>query len=152
MRASRPRFTSVSLLLGTVAFSLALAPMIALRYGYDVLSRSVSGAGFLILLALAGCLWACGRRAVPTRVRRSAAAGLLLGVLWVIEIGINNVLAPPLPGRDILDDVFWAVIALGILLVAGVAAYGAGRLRAGVEAGAWAAWPAGPSPASQRCR
>jgi len=61
----------------------------------------------------------------------------------VAEISVNDFTALLLPARDIVDDVFWAVIALAILVLAAVSAYRAGRLRAAVEAGLWSGFASG---------
>jgi hypothetical protein len=63
--------------------------------------------------------------------------GLILGLLWVIEIGINNYIAPPLPARDIIDNIFWGAIALSILIFAIVRAYRSGSFLLAVEGAAW---------------
>jgi hypothetical protein len=44
--------------------------------------------------------------------------GLLIGLLWTIEIWVNNFIHPGLPYRDIFDDIIWGVIACLILCVA----------------------------------
>jgi hypothetical protein len=63
--------------------------------------------------------------------------GIILGILWVVEISINNFIAPPLPARDIVDNIFWAVIALVIFVFTTVCAYRAKRFASGMEAGIW---------------
>jgi hypothetical protein len=60
-----------------------------------------------------------------------------LGLLWVAEIAMNNVLEPALPLRDYLDDAFWAAVAVGTL--AGVAVAARGPLRVAAAA-AWGSW------------
>ena len=124
-----------------LVFSMALVPIIGLRYHYNRFSLQVCGGGFLILLILWGGLRAYSAK--PSFLVRSAdtgrsiAVGLYLGLLWVIEISINNFLSPPLPGRDIVDNLFWAGIAVGLFLFAALCAYRADHLRVGVEAGTW---------------
>jgi hypothetical protein len=102
-----------------------------------------SAAGFVILLLVSGFVWLAYRR--PIRVRRfieidldeATAVGIALGVLWLIEISINNFIAPPLPLRDIVDDVFWAIIALSILIYVTIKAYRLRSVLYAVKAGAW---------------
>lgn len=60
-----------------------------------------------------------------------------MGLLWAVEIGINNLVAPPLPERDIIDNLFWAAIAILIFLGSLTAAYRARRFRSGAIFGFW---------------
>jgi hypothetical protein len=80
--------------------------------------------------------------AVRNRVR-AIDAGLVLGLLWVVEILGNNIVAPALPGRDIFDNVVWAVISVAIASVAALTARRTRSLRAGIRAGAWAGFASG---------
>lgn len=127
----------ICLLLLVAVISAALMPVIVFTYSYDRLSAALAWGSFCLLLGLAGVLWFYGRRAgrLGAGSRADLLVGLLLGGLWAVEIGLNNFLAPPLPGRDIMDNVFWAVIALSILAWAGYRAYCQGSLRAGLAAG-----------------
>jgi hypothetical protein len=68
---------------------------------------------------------------------------VVLGLLWVIEIGINNFLAPPLPTRDIVDDIFWGVIAFSILSLALWQTYRVNSLIQGIRAGFWSGLTSG---------
>jgi hypothetical protein len=130
-----------------------LVPIIAARYSYNAQSALEALAAFLLLLATTvsvGLLCLRARRhpapASPAQdAARSAAIGfgLLVGLLWAVEIGINNFLAPPLPGRDTIDNLFWAAIAVLILLGSLSAAFRAGRFRAGVTCGAWSGLASG---------
>ena len=61
----------------------------------------------------------------------------------MVEIGINNFLAPPLPGRDIIDNLFWAAIAVLLLGGSLVAAFRARRWRSGVSFGLWSGLASG---------
>jgi hypothetical protein len=54
-----------------------------------------------------------------------------------VEIGINNISAPPQPSRDFIDNLFWAAIALGILAHATACSYAENRIGAGLSAGFW---------------
>ena len=138
---------SLAVLMAASAASLVLVPAIALRYSYSTLTAVESLVGFLTLLATASVLWTIGARALrrpdaASRVR-AIRVGLVLGLLWLAEISINNFLAPPLPARDIVDDVFWAAISIAILVLAARAAHRTGRLKAGVEAGVWSGLASG---------
>ena len=127
--------------------SLALVLAVAVTYSYSVQTVVVSLVGFLILLAAAVALWTIGLHAAggpdAANSKRSIGVGLLLGLLWAVEILVNNVLAPPLPARDIVDDVLWAAIALAIVVFAAISAYRTGRFRVGLEAGAWTGFASG---------
>ncbi len=118
-----------------------LVPVIAYTYGYSLTTTLEAGAGFLILLGLTWFLIARSQRtyirAQATPILWAVPVGIGAGLLWVIEIGINNFLAPPLPARDIIDNIFWAVIALIILAIAFFSPYMGNRTLDGVTAGAW---------------
>jgi hypothetical protein len=141
------RLLPLSVLLMVTVFSLVLVPVIAIRYSYDNLSLAASAIGFVIVLTVAACVWFVGRRMShcgnPTVINRSIWLGLLLGLLWVIEISINNFIAPPLPMRDIIDNSFWALIALGIFAVTLIATYQSGRILEGIIVGMWSGLASG---------
>jgi|WetSurMetagenome_2_1015567.scaffolds.fasta_scaffold02033_4 hypothetical protein len=63
--------------------------------------------------------------------------GLYIGLLWTIEISINNFIRPGLPQRDIIDNAFWAVIALMILIRTFLESYKSGRFDSGFKTGFW---------------
>jgi amino acid transporter len=121
------RTTLYSLLIALSILGMLLVSIVALRYSYNSLSAIESVAGFLVLGAAAGSLWLYRKR-TSQRAHSSERNGLLLfgmalGLLWVIEISINNFIAPPLPARDIIDNTFWAVIAASILVASIIHAY-----------------------------
>ena len=137
----------LTILIVLAAIGLLLVAMVAALYSYDSLTGLESGGGFLLLLAAAVALWLFRRRAVrrkdSTPDGRAILIGLVLGLLWAIEIGINNFIAPPLPARDIIDNLFWAAIALAILALALWRARQTGSLLRAVEAGAWSGFASG---------
>ncbi len=141
------RHRPVYALLGVLLLSAILIPVIALTYTYDAFSLEAAGAGFAVVLAALAAAWlitrAARRAETPAALDKTTRLGLLLGLLWMIEIGVNNALAPPQPARDLTDDVFWALVALGILIVSVGAAYRSGRLKDGVAAGAWSGFVSG---------
>lgn len=130
-----------------------LVPVIALKYSYNATTAVESAAAFLLLLGTtAGLGFSWLRQAHPPLpagaaqgAGRSAATGfgLLVGMLWAVEIGINNFIAPPLPARDTIDNLLWAAIAGLILLGSLVAAFRAGRFQAGVAFGGWSGLASG---------
>lgn len=141
------RHQPVYILLCTLLLSAILVPVIALSYTYDTFSLTASGVGFAVLLAAFGATWlitrATRREDAPTALDKITLLGLVLGLVWVIEIGVNNVVAPPLPARDVIDNLFWALIALVILVASVMAAYRSGRLGPGIGAGTWSGFVSG---------
>jgi len=137
----------LSLLSVISAICAALVGVVALVHSYSTWSAVESGVGLAILLAVAGFLWHNGRRASrrtnPQTLQRAIVLGVLLGFLWVVEISINNFLAPPLPARDIVDDIFWAAIGTSILGYAFIHAYHTDSLVRGIEVGTWSGFVSG---------
>jgi hypothetical protein len=131
----------LSALLIASSISAALVPIIAVQYSYTTTTLALSVAGFVILLVVAGFVWRVGRQPgqpATLLVRHQASMlGLLLGLLWIVEISINNFIAPPLPARDLIDDSFWGLIALSIFVFALSSAYHLDSIRAGIAAGIW---------------
>lgn len=138
---------NLTILLGVTLLSILWVLIIVLQYSYSSLTLMVSGIGLLLLVASAAFLWFYRQRTKRTGssaiVSSALAVGLGLGLLWVIEISMNNFLAPPLPARDIADDIFWALIALGILCNVIVSAYRTGRIRDGIQFGIWSGYVSG---------
>jgi hypothetical protein len=153
VRVGRPfargltRHWPVYILLGILLLSAVLISVIALDYTYDAFSLKAGGAALAVVLAALGAAWLLTRTArreeTPAALDKTTRLGLVLGLFWTVEIGANNVLAPPQPGRDTMDNIFWALIALGILIVSIVASYSSGRLRDGLAAGAWSGFVSG---------
>lgn len=141
------RHQAVYILLCTLLLSAILVPAIALNYGYDASSRIAAGLGFAVLLAVLGATWLITRTTrqgeARTALDKITLLGLVLGLVWVIEITFNNALVPPLPARDIIDNVFWALIAMGIVIASAAAAYRSGRLSHGIAVGTWSGFVSG---------
>jgi hypothetical protein len=119
--------------------STAFSAVIGLIYSYRTASGIESAVGLVILLATTGALWLYRHSAQPASdpaLNHLLWLGLILGVLWMVEIGINNLLAPPLPVRDVVDNIFWVVIALAPLTLAILRGYQANSIVRGLEAGA----------------
>lgn len=118
-----------------------LIGIVAFRYSYSSSSAIESGAGLIVLLALTASLGLYRNR--PSRHMNSAERngvlcfGMILGLLWIVEISINNFIAPPLPARDMVDNIFWAIIALCILAFSIIRAYQKDSLVHGIEVGIW---------------
>ncbi len=91
----------------------------------------------LIFLMAAILLWVFRNKPIITNQQTNISIGLAIGLLWTIEIGINNLIHPGLPLRDIIDDLFWAFIALLILYCAVASAYKKRKIAAAIIAGFW---------------
>jgi hypothetical protein len=134
-------FLLLSILLAITAYSTMLVPVIAIKYGYNTVFVAGSVVGFLILLAASAFLWVYGKRMCQMGssliVNDAIILGIILGILWIVEISINNFLAPPLPARDIVDNIFWAMIAFSIFVFATVCAYRAESIRVGIVVAIW---------------
>jgi hypothetical protein len=122
------------------ATCLALVGLLAWRYSYSASTLLAAAAAAAVLVATLAFVLLVQLRVQPSSpvIRRATAAGLWLGLVWTIEIAMNNLLAPPLPARDIIDDVFWVVVALGILACAVIAARRGAVLADGLRTGLWA--------------
>lgn len=91
-----------------------------------------------IILIFAGLLlWFFRRKSIIIKEQKNLSFGLVIGLLWTIEIGINNIIHPDLPFRDIVDDIFWAAIAILILVYATIEAFKRKRILAGIILGFW---------------
>jgi hypothetical protein len=137
----------ITLLLAFTCASLALVTVIGLVYGYDSRSRAEALAGFIILIVALGVLWFSSSRPVSFTKNvwneRAAGYGIAIGLLWLVEICINNLAAPRLPYRDWIDNVFWATVALCILVLAAASAYQANSIRRGILTGLWSGFASG---------
>lgn len=131
----------LSLLLGLTVLNELFVLVIVLRYSYNRLTLVASAVGAIILLALSIFLWRynqqTSRQGRHPVVSQASAVGAVLGGLWIVEISINNFIAPPLPARDRIDDSIWAFIALTIFVFASLYAYRLASVRAGMLVGAW---------------
>jgi len=72
---------------------------------------------------------------ISERQEKNVVLGLSFGLLWTIEISMNNFIRPGLPLRDILDNIFWAVIALAILIAAVNESYHSDKFVDGLKSG-----------------
>ncbi|MEU7873667.1 hypothetical protein [Dactylosporangium sp. NPDC049140] len=103
-------------------------------------SAAVAGSAFALI---AVAWWLTGRPGVPDRrivLRLGLGSGLLLGGLWIAEIGFNNLTPHTVStaaARGVLDNATWAVV--GVVTIAAAAAVTARtrRWRSGLRAGVW---------------
>ena len=81
--------------------------------------------------------WLLKDKIINVSQERNVALGIGIGFLWTIEICINNLIQPGLPLRDNIDDIFWVIIALLILIIAIRETYLTNRLQSGLKSGFW---------------
>ena len=98
---------------------------------------------FVFLIFLLTLLWAFRDMVKNEWIERSISSGLWIGLLWSVEIGINNFFHPDLPLRDYIDDIFWAVIALLILIVSFRESYKSKKISRGLMSGIWSGTASG---------
>ena len=139
--------TLLSILFVITIISLALVCIIAINYSYSLASVIESTIAITIILAAAVLLWSYHHRSNPrwnaASVSTAIIVGIALGLLWMVEISINNFIAPPLPMRDIIDNIFWAVIALTILFFSIAQTYQTGSIARASQFGIWSGFTSG---------
>jgi hypothetical protein len=107
-------------------------------YSWPVGLESLGCLVSVILMAAALLIiWKFKEKIIDDSQARNVALGLGFGLLWTIEISINNLFTPPLPLRDDIDNIFWAIIALLILLTATRDSYQTNKYLNGVKSGFW---------------
>lgn len=123
------------------AIDTALCVAIAVRFSFDRETRIASGAAIAVMAAVSAVLWLAHKRSSHLHdddtAARGARLGFWLGLAWCVEIGINNLLAPPMPARDIIDDLFWAGIAAAIFVQALLTGIRPKSFACAVRVGAW---------------
>lgn len=97
----------------------------------------------ILLTATTLLLWILKDKFSDDDQKRNVAIGLCYGLLWTFEIGINNLVRPGLPLRDIIDNIFWAIIALLILITAFRDAYRKNNILSGIKSGFWTGFSSG---------
>jgi hypothetical protein len=108
--------------------------------GLESLACLASAASFLILILF---LWYFRARITNEQQIRNISIGLCIGLLWTVEISINNFIQPRLPYRDWIDNAFWAVITLAILVKALLEASRSGKILSGIRSGIWTGFSSG---------
>lgn len=76
-------------------------------------------------------------REYMTAVASSTRVGAILGVLWIAEIALNNIVAPLEPARHRWDNVFFAVIALSMFVDTAIRSFRGNKLSLGIRVGSW---------------
>jgi hypothetical protein len=133
--------SALSLLVGISAFGVFLVSIISLRYAHDRPSAIECGVCLAIILAVTAVLNQLRRGSWGNEymnvVARSTRVGAMLGVLWVAEIALNNIVAPLEPARQRWDNLFLAVIALSMLVDTLILSYRENSLSRGIWVGSW---------------
>ncbi len=130
-----------------IAAALVVATLV--RYpGNTQTTVEYIGLGTVAIAILLGLgIWAASHVAKSTTRPDVAAArrlgsigGVILGLLWVIEISFNNfvpsAIATP-AARGIVDNGIWALIAVSMVVLAAASALRTRRFMAGVRTGFW---------------
>lgn len=147
LRSRLPDHWPIYVLFGILLLSTLLALVTAITYAYNQFSVMISVVGISLLLVTISIAWRITRStrhaASATLLDQMTRFGLVLGLLWVVEITINNVVAPGLPARDNIDDVFWALVAIGLLVGSLAIAYQSGHASRGIALGTWSGFVSG---------
>jgi len=94
---------------------------------------------FIVLLLLIGKL----KNKLSDKSKRNLNAGLYFGLIWTVEISMNNFIQPRLPLRDYLDNIFWGIIAVLIVYVSYKDAVDTKKVNAGIKAGFFSGFGSG---------
>jgi hypothetical protein len=128
-------------LVGISAFCVFLVSIISLRYVYDRPSAIECAICLAIMIAVTAVLDQLRRRFLGREYMKAVASstrvGAILGVLWIAEIALNNIVAPLEPARHRWDNVFLTVIAFSMLVDAATRSYGGNSLSRGIRVGSW---------------
>ena len=103
-------------------------------FGYEAAGCLIS---VILIASLALFLWLRRKPLIDENQKKNVALGLCFGLFWTIEISINNFIRPGIPLRDYIDDIFWAVIAISILVTAAYYAFNSDKIVNGIKSGFW---------------
>jgi hypothetical protein len=125
----------------SIVLSIILVIVIYFRYrpyswpiGLEALGCLVS---IILMATVLLILWIFRDKIINDLQKRNVALGLGFGLLWTFEISINNLIRPGLPLRDNIDNIFWVIIALLILITSIKDAYQTNKFLNGVKSGFW---------------
>jgi hypothetical protein len=135
-------------LFGGVLVGMLLVAVAMVRYpGSGPMSGQYLAEGIIALLILAGLAGWLARWGIPASARDAfgsarlgMSAGLVMGVLWVLEICFNNLVPRTIAtesARFVVQNGVWAIIALGMVAVGVAQARRVGRIDAGIVVGFW---------------
>jgi hypothetical protein len=128
---------SISILKILLAIGAALIIAIYFLYRTSIFPFGIEALEcFLSFILLIAIIFLITKFQAALNVSAGAISfGLYLGLLWVIEIIINNFIHPGLPLRDIIDDSTWGIVAVGILYLSVVDSWRANNIKAGIKSG-----------------
>jgi hypothetical protein len=136
-----PELKSNGILRIFVILSIALVILIYFIYRPILWPLGAEAAGCLIsvlmLTAMLVLLWKFKEKFINSLQKRNVAIGLCFGLLWTIEISINNFIRPELPLRDNIDNIFFTVIAILIYVNAVREAFRTNSFSDGLKSGFW---------------
>jgi hypothetical protein len=95
---------------------------------------------FLSVIMLSGIivlLWKLRSRYADKLQQKNVTIGLIFGILWIIEISINNFVQPGLPLRDNIDNIIFSIIAVMIFINSAMDAYHSDMFADGMKSGFW---------------
>jgi len=125
----------------SIVLNIILAIAAYLRYrtyswplGLEALGCLVS---IILMVTALLIFWILRDKIINNLQKKNVALGLGFGLLWTIEISINNLIRPDLPLRDYIDNIFWTIIGLLILITAIRDAYQTKKILYGVKSGFW---------------
>jgi hypothetical protein len=122
-------------------FNIILCLSIYFIYRPNAWPGGLEASGILVSIVLLSLillfLWIMKNKLIDDHQKRNLGLGICFGLLWTIEISINNLIHPSIPLRDIIDNLFWGSIVFLILIFSTRDAYQSGRLLSGVKSGLW---------------
>jgi hypothetical protein len=135
------RITSNYILRIAIGLSIILVILIYLLYRPFTWPYGREAAGCLIALFMLTTTlflhWKLKEKYTSELQRRNVTIGLYFGLLWTIEISINNFIRPEMPLRDNIDNIFFSLIAILIFLKSAWDAYRANNMSEGLRSGFW---------------
>jgi hypothetical protein len=141
------KMTGNNILRFTISLSIILVIIVYFHYRYNSWPVGTEAIGCLaslvLLVTTVLLLWKMRYNINTGLQQRNVTLGLYFGLLWTIEISINNLIQPGLPFRDLLDDIIWAIIALLILTTATRFAFRTKSILEGVRSGFWSGLSSG---------
>ena len=101
-------------------------------FGFEAIICVASSILFLLLLFVFRRL---ETKFIDNQQKANIIFGLTIGLLWTIEISINNFIQPCLPDRDIIDNTFWGIISLILLIKIIRDTYHSNKIISGIKTG-----------------
>jgi len=96
-----------------------------------------------ILLLILYLFWKFENKLIDGKQKLNLVYGLIISLLWTIEISINNIIQPGLPERDIIDDIFWGIITLLLFIKIIKDSYQEENIISGIKTGLWTGFTSG---------